>query len=411
MVDERRVVVRRFLGLCALSACLFPAPARAEGVVSAGLQLGMTLEKEPKVEWGISLLASRVTIEIEDWASYENCRDTRTGHGGWLRFSMIGASSPRLALGAHFGRQFGPEDMGYLGELGMVFRTDEPGVGIHTAALGHFAYLNFYARQQWLLDTYTMGVEGRVVPTFGSSGDCRTGGIAVGRPLRSSSGRTIVGMSRASGRALGTPEAVRAARRWEQDSREECASVSAFLELARDLLLAGAPDSLVERALDAAEDEMLHAGLCALVASELSGRTTWPVLPPPSRPPLSDRRAVLERLARESWLDGCLNEGAAARIAEVAAERSSGPLVRQAQARIASDEANHAELGWQVLLWAADVGGPVLRDGLRRACDAPPRPAPSAPDDSALGQLAGEERALLAAQTSEACRQRAAAVL
>jgi hypothetical protein len=72
-------------------------------------------------------------------------------------------------------------------------------------------------------------------------------------------------------------------------------------------------------------------------------------LPSPPKPSLPD-------LAVESLLDGCLNEGCAAREAELRLETTTlDPEVADVLAMIARDERRHAELGWAIVEWALAV--------------------------------------------------------
>jgi hypothetical protein len=139
--------------------------------------------------------------------------------------------------------------------------------------------------------------------------------------------------------------------------------VPAFLQLAAELLAHGAPLSLVERALDAACDEVLHASACAEMASRLLGYQVWPTLPELRPRPTPS----LVRLAVESWLDGCLGEGAAAKRAarEVLVARDA--RTRAVWARIAEDESHHAELAWDILGWTIDRAGSAARDAVGAA--------------------------------------------
>jgi hypothetical protein len=149
----------------------------------------------------------------------------------------------------------------------------------------------------------------------------------------------------------------------------ECASVPAFLQLAADLLAHHAPGVLVDRALDAARDEMVHAVLCAELASRHLGACVWPQVPEEDvRPPVPGLPG-LARLAAESWLDGCLTEGVAAARAARAESLAEDPETRAVARRIAADEHRHAELGWSILAWTARRAGDAVRDtfcGLRK---------------------------------------------
>jgi hypothetical protein len=152
-----------------------------------------------------------------------------------------------------------------------------------------------------------------------------------------------------------------------RDAQLECASVPAFLQLAAELICHGAPEALIERALDAACDELVHAELCARLATERLGQPVRPSLPVfAPRPALAGSRG-LERLAVESWIDGCLAEGSAAQQAAHAARIAVDSDARRAQARIARDEQRHAELAWSILGWASERGGEPIRSAVRTA--------------------------------------------
>jgi len=182
----------------------------------------------------------------------------------------------------------------------------------------------------------------------------------VGRPLRDATGLVEV-KNRARRDSRGAALCAAAANAWENDAQHECASVPAFLQLAQELLAHGAPAALVARALDAACDEISHAELCAKVASRLHGASVRPTLPPFSGRPVPS----VSQLAAESWLDGCLGEGAAASRASRASRLAVDLRCKAAQARIARDERRHAELAWDILRWALDQGGPPAAEAVR----------------------------------------------
>jgi hypothetical protein len=73
-------------------------------------------------------------------------------------------------------------------------------------------------------------------------------------------------------------------------------------------------------------------------------------------------------------------------------------LVRGTHGRILREERSHAELGWSVLSWALEVGGPQVRDAVRSVRGVVPheeerlqdRNAPA--DAAAHGRLSYDER-------------------
>jgi hypothetical protein len=135
------------------------------------------------------------------------------------------------------------------------------------------------------------------------------------------------------------------------------------VDLAEELLIAGAPLELAERATDAAADELEHTRACAQLASRWIGTPVRPALPRYARRPALTGDAAVQRLAVESWTDGCMAEGIAARQAAHAARIAREPDAERLQHRIASDERRHAELAWSILEWVAKRG----RDGARDA--------------------------------------------
>ena len=156
-----------------------------------------------------------------------------------------------------------------------------------------------------------------------------------------------------------SPEARDAlAAAWASSARSEHASVPAFSRLSLSLVSLGAPAHLVQAALRAALEEIEHARLSFALAEAyaLTPMGPGPLVELTSAPAVT----VTSRadLARESLVDGCLLEGAAAAYAQVALARASDPAVRAALAIIARDEASHAELAWEIARWGcrrADV--------------------------------------------------------
>jgi hypothetical protein len=154
---------------------------------------------------------------------------------------------------------------------------------------------------------------------------------------------------------LGRSERRALGRLWLEDARLEHSAVSAFLALGAELAALGAPPSLVRRAIDAARDEAVHTRLCLDGARRHTG-LAWTL--PAVRPPEPPHRSIAT-LVRESWHDGCLGEGIAARAAREGASRSSAAWTRTALERIARDESTHADLAWRVVEWCVTLPGPA----------------------------------------------------
>ncbi len=217
-------------------------------------------------------------------------------------------------------------------------------------------------------------------------------GVVLGRPAR------VDGVPRlaevrggaewcAHPQAAGEPAAdlatrQRAAAAWARAAREEHASIAAFSALSLQLLALGAPPDLIAACHAAALDEIRHAQRAFELASSFAGQPLAP-----SRLDEATRvggPTTPRALARETFLDGCLNETAAAleaRLASRAAGGSLAPLL----AGIADDEERHAELAWQIVAWCVRTTGPDLALELARvlaSLEAPP--LPDAADDPAL---------------------------
>jgi hypothetical protein len=219
---------------------------------------------------------------------------------------------------------------------------------------------------------------GLVPPTFGflagiagTVKDEERRGLDAGRPL-TVDGRQL--RPHAYGRELASAED-RAVRDHFVDAAQlEYSSVWAFLRLAAELAAVGAPHALILAALDAADDEVRHAAQCAQAA----GGVELAPLPMALAQPRFARRSphALAILAREAWLEGCLNEAAAAEEARL----TSGEAGANAAvlAAIAVDEARHAELSWRVLAWIHAIAPEVV------TAFAAPAPAPRAVDPALL---------------------------
>jgi hypothetical protein len=92
-------------------------------------------------------------------------------------------------------------------------------------------------------------------------------------------------------------------------------------------------------------------------------------------------------------VDGCLAEGVSAAAAAHAARRAADPVVRATLDTIASDEASHAELAWDILKWCCEEGGTEVSNRLCALVERAPHavgpsvPAELEPELEAHGQL------------------------
>lgn len=151
---------------------------------------------------------------------------------------------------------------------------------------------------------------------------------------------------------------------WVHEASSECASIPAFLALARDLKWAGAPTGLVEQALRAAREEAVHTELCIALANAYAPASLQ--VQTPNTPHHTDinPKALLKRLALEAFWDGCLAEGIAASVARRSISLAKDHETRNALRTISQDEQNHADLSRQILAYCVSIGGPSIRNAL-----------------------------------------------
>ncbi len=150
----------------------------------------------------------------------------------------------------------------------------------------------------------------------------------------------------------GHPEAEAARVVWTQSAFSEIASGAAFAEIAAGLFAIGAPIDLTAAAADFIVDELFHAELSATVAMTLGGavplEVDWARLVRPSTT-ATPFLSVAERIVRTC----CVGESLTVAVLLAASKAASPSVVGEVIARIARDEAEHAELGWTFLDWAS----------------------------------------------------------
>jgi hypothetical protein len=160
--------------------------------------------------------------------------------------------------------------------------------------------------------------------------------------------------------AKGLDEVVRGAlaRAWLDDGLQEHASIAAFARFAMLMLGVGAPSDLVIAAQRAAIDEVRHARACFSLARRYGAKETGPGA---LRVDDALGPMTLAELAALTAEEGCVGETLGVLLAEEQAAIARDPVVRPRLARIARDEAVHAELAWRFVAWAvASRGEQVL---------------------------------------------------
>lgn len=150
-----------------------------------------------------------------------------------------------------------------------------------------------------------------------------------------------------------TPAGEHARGVWTQSAFSEYASAASFADITGGLLAAGAPIDLCAAAGDFVLDEILHAELSSQIAMTLGGAVPLEVdLARLVRPPTSD--TPLARVAELVVRTCCVGESLTIALLQASRESAGAPVIAEVIGRIVRDEAEHAELGWTFLDWAAD---------------------------------------------------------
>jgi hypothetical protein len=136
-------------------------------------------------------------------------------------------------------------------------------------------------------------------------------------------------------------------------ARLEAASAIAFARIAGELVVHGAPSSLVDQALKAIDDETRHARLVLALADAICP-------PPQANTPIEHfdlahcptaPRSLVD-MALENAREGVVNETFGALLNHYQAVHASDPTVRALFAHLANDEINHAALSLRIHQWA-----------------------------------------------------------
>jgi hypothetical protein len=125
----------------------------------------------------------------------------------------------------------------------------------------------------------------------------------------------------------------------------EAAAVLAFDELERALVRFDAPADLLARVRRARADEVAHAAITERLAHRFGGTPSTPRVEPDAH------EVTLLDVALENATEGCVREAMGALVAAHQAAHASDPEVREAFRRIAIDEAEHAELSFDLDAW------------------------------------------------------------
>jgi hypothetical protein len=131
----------------------------------------------------------------------------------------------------------------------------------------------------------------------------------------------------------------------------EASAVYAFVQLARDLLAHGAPRSLAQRCLVAADDEVRHT---ATMRDLARSRGIDPMLPQWT----PEESGSLLDLAVQNACEGCVRETYGAALAMWQSQHCSDPDLAAALEEIARDEMRHAQLSADIDRWFRETLSP-----------------------------------------------------
>jgi hypothetical protein len=166
-------------------------------------------------------------------------------------------------------------------------------------------------------------------------------------------------------------EGVDGVARWYAEATHmEAASVPAFERLAAELAALGAPARLVRAARAASRDEVRHATVMARLGARIGATATEVVVDAvPAR--------LLDAIAIENAVEGCVNEGFAAILCEHQARTATDPALRDAMTSIARDEQAHAGLAFAIADWlgSSDEIASAVEHALRALPDLAAREA------------------------------------
>lgn len=194
-------------------------------------------------------------------------------------------------------------------------------------------------------------------------------------------------------------------RSFADDAQAEHASIASFNRFSLHLLAVGAPAELVERAQQAALDEVHHARICYAIASQYLGQPLGPAAIDLSGDLLGE--LTLSAIAAAAVLEGCVGETLAALEAEASREAAVHPALAAAWGIISRDEAAHAELAWTFVGWALHQGSAEVRHAVERSFETALRDVVSASTLTAIVDPLLQASGRLGAHARSELRRRA----
>jgi hypothetical protein len=145
---------------------------------------------------------------------------------------------------------------------------------------------------------------------------------------------------------------------WQSYRLEEHASVASFARFVLQLMQLGAPPDLLERAIQAMDDEVRHARLCFGIANKLldASRQPGPFVANICEAFASDPGDILNQTIR----DACVAETLAVEYAREALAQARVAPIAAALTEIVADEDRHATLAWDFVVWLVSARPQLL---------------------------------------------------
>ncbi len=150
---------------------------------------------------------------------------------------------------------------------------------------------------------------------------------------------------------------------WLADALAEHASIASFARFTLQLMAVGAPPELIAQSQQASLDEIQHARDCFSLASRFAGRQ---ISPGALTMDGAIETLTIAELAVATLHEGGIGETVAALAAAEQLAYARDPQTRDVLARIAEDEADHADLAWRVLSWCLRAEPGRVRQALAR---------------------------------------------
>ncbi|MCJ8313152.1 MAG: hypothetical protein HRU38_13605 [Saccharospirillaceae bacterium] len=316
----------------------------------AGINLGLTFSKgfKPHFTFGIEAFLVQHLTQLENQYDYSSGPSTVIGPLVQLNISAKTGLKGVLALTIGQAGNFGENAV--MGELGVAYRFKYNDWGLRVGALYEPNNFNVAIRHDFFINETTFGTGFRTPSTYGEFFEY-PGTVVQGRPLRTGEND----QNRKNRSVINN-----LAGKWADMAQDEFEAVFAFGNLAFELMAAGAPQILIEKALTSAEQEVAHTKYCAIQAHNFDEFFKLQKPDDVFRAPLNGV-AALSRFAVEGLIDGWQGEGLAASLMQAGAETATNKNVSHNLRFIANEESGHANLGSEIATWAikADKTGLV----------------------------------------------------